>query len=228
MNLILEELSRPFPAEVINFRVGQARGSYYTVLSYLDARMVAARISSVSEGWNINHGDLRWERIGTFRTRGSSEVEQARVSVDALLFIPGLGTRSDVGEEVGDIDDIKLVKTVYSDALKRAAVHFGVGAYLYDLDMGVIPKSEVEYGRIKEGSVAKLRERYQSMIEDITLRDWQVSAILRLLGQEGDAELAEKLASFPMSRFESLVWNATKKTSEGKADNNDNDDEAVD
>lgn len=203
-------LRRPFEPAAINFRVGSKRGNVYTVLSYLDARMVAERLTEVDPFWQVQHGDVKVMRLEATRQRGGRDVRQLRASVDCKLTLAigdEFATRSDVGEEIGDEDDIKLEKTVYSDALKRAAVQFGVGAYLYDLDMGVIPAAAVEYGRINEKTVETLRQRYKGLVQDELLLPWQVNALEEILQAAGnkDEDLRDKLAARWQREFVELM-----------------------
>jgi len=164
---IFDELKRPFPPDAIKFRVGSRRGQYWSILSYLDARMVSDRLNMLGVRWEMKHSDLQVVPIKE-RVKDGLEIPRLRASVqcDLAIEINGkLVMRSDVGEEIGDEDDLKLVKTVYSDSFKRAAVHFGVGEYLYGLDMGIIPNSDVEYGRINEAASKKLQAKYAKLID---------------------------------------------------------------
>lgn len=82
--------------------------------AYIDARDVMNRLDRVVGGdWQFT-----WDLMPDGEVRG-------------MLTVCGV-TRSDVGER-GDGSFGNTLKAAVSDALKRSAVHFGVGRYLYYL-----------------------------------------------------------------------------------------------
>lgn len=83
---------------------------------YIDARDVMDRLDAVVGGEN-------WQDKYTVLAYSDS-----RWAVECTLVVNGVA-KTDVGE--GDAP-----KDAYSDALKRAAVKFGIGRYLYDMDTG--------------------------------------------------------------------------------------------
>jgi hypothetical protein len=94
------------------------------VVAYIDARDVQDRLDQVvgAENWSDAYTVV--------------EINPNRVSVECRLTVCGV-TKSDVGtgtksgkDDPGD----NLAKGAYSDALKRAAVKFGIGRFLYDLE----------------------------------------------------------------------------------------------
>lgn len=141
-----KELSKPFDPKEVELKVqstskDRKRG---LVVAYVDARAVLDRLDEVvgPGGWSDSYrllADLKDE-------------SGRRVEVACALTVLGI-TKEDVGE--GD-----TLKAAYSDALKRAAVKFGVGRYLYrlpkvwaDLDeFGQIVKPEEVKARLLSGS----------------------------------------------------------------------------
>lgn len=130
-------LAQPFDPEEVALKVqaysrDRSRG---LVFPYVDARAVMMRLDDVA-------GPGNWEdRYDTWGESGD------RVSVKCTLTILGV-TKEDAGEG-------RDYKSAVSDALKRAAVKFGIGRYLYatpdvwaDLD---------EQGRILEPAKVKAR-----------------------------------------------------------------------
>jgi len=122
MNLkeILETLSRPFDPEDVEIKV-QAVNKDRTraqVVAYVDARTVLDRLDEAvgPEGWNDTYEVL---------TNGTDSDGRRLVEVKCVLTVLGV-SKEDVGE--GD-----SLKAAFSDALKRAAVKFGIGRYLYRL-----------------------------------------------------------------------------------------------
>lgn len=120
----LTELRRPFAPEAIKFRLGGGG-----VLPYIDARVVIERLNKVCPGWST-----RFEILPTGK------------QIVCHLTIGGV-TRSDVGTMGGGGGNVDPVKAGYSDALKRAAVHFGVGVSVYALKR--INESDLPNGAIK-------------------------------------------------------------------------------
>lgn len=117
---IARRLREPFDPEEVQWKV-QARNRDRTrglVVAYVDARTVLDRLDQVvgTDGWHDTY-----EVLATSDGNGDGR----KVEVRCRLTILGI-TKEDVGE--GD-----SLKAAFSDALKRAAVKFGVGRYLYSL-----------------------------------------------------------------------------------------------
>lgn len=110
-------LRRPFTPAAVKFRVldgkdGQdAQKARAQCAVYIDARLVGERLNLVCPHL--------W----------SHRFEPVQGGMLCHLTVEGL-TRSDVGHS-GDTRTDMGLKALYSDALKRAAVHFGVGVSLY-------------------------------------------------------------------------------------------------
>lgn len=109
-------LRRPFTPEAVKWRV--LRGSQ--VIAYVDARLVIERLNAiVPHLWSHEFEPL------------PSGLMLCHMTVDGI-------TRSDVGEHTNK-------KGLYSDALKRAAVHFGVGVSVYAIPSRDMPLAQ--YGK---------------------------------------------------------------------------------
>ena len=117
----LEHLKAPFPADAIEWRIGQAgvgkNGKPWAkVLAYLDSRAVMDRLDEVC-------GPANW--WDEYRPGPQGGV------------VCRLTIRTDAGpvskEDGAENTDVEAVKGGISDALKRAAVKWGVGRYLYGL-----------------------------------------------------------------------------------------------
>jgi recombination DNA repair RAD52 pathway protein len=122
-NEIFEKLSRPFtiigadgkvyPAH--KWRVQSTPGGAANCVAYIDARQVSARLNEV-------FGVAGWSN--TLIETGTSGM-----ICEISVFIEGRQiTKSNVGTET----KVEGKKGQASDAFKRAAVHFGIGAYLHD------------------------------------------------------------------------------------------------
>lgn len=104
-----KELRRPFAVEAVRFKVQatfpKSDPTGALIVSYIDARLVVERLNLiVPHLWHDDYQEIE---------RG---LMLCRLTVDGI-------TRMDVGEGIG--------KAGFSDALKRAAVKFGVGVSLY-------------------------------------------------------------------------------------------------
>lgn len=115
----LEALRRPFSPDAIRFKIQNQddsdNPSWAQVVSYVDARLVSERLNHVvGERWSAQIEAL---------DAGIAAAERGTVRAVCKLCVLGV-TRMDVGEG-------RDPKAAFSDALKRAAVHFGVGRSLY-------------------------------------------------------------------------------------------------
>ena len=117
---ILETLSKPFyPREVeVKIQAVSRDRARAQVVAYVDARTVLDRLDEAvgPTGWSDSYEVL---------TNGTDGEGRRLVEVKCTLTVLGV-SKEDVGE--GD-----SLKAAFSDALKRAAVKFGVGRYLYRL-----------------------------------------------------------------------------------------------
>lgn len=126
---IYDQLSRPFPSKYIQWRVGSTNADKTkgTALAYIDSRAVIDRLNEVFglDGWEASFIELAKGGI----------LCQLRVNIGGNWI-----TKTDGA----NFSDIESIKGGISDALKRAAVHLGIGRYLYDLDS---PWVELRNGR---------------------------------------------------------------------------------
>ncbi|WP_019011036.1 single-stranded DNA-binding protein DdrA [Deinococcus aquatilis] len=115
---VQKRLQAPFPAHLVAWKP-QAFTKDRTralMLAHVDARAVQDRLDAICpDGWTF-------------------EIEviagAARPTVKGRLTVLGV-IREDIGE--APEGDLGTLKAASSDALKRCAVHFGIGRYLYDL-----------------------------------------------------------------------------------------------
>jgi hypothetical protein len=115
----LTQLAAEFPRDAIHWRAQTLtrNGDKALALAYLDARDVMDRLDDVC-------GPENWQTRYTETPRGRVLCEIGiRINHEWVWKSDGAGN-TDVEGEKGGI----------SDALKRAAVHWGVGRYLYRLD----------------------------------------------------------------------------------------------
>lgn len=138
---LFDELCRPFAAEEIDWRIGsttkdKAKGM---ALAYMDARAVMDRLDGVcgAGGWQCNY------------------------AVTGPIAVCNIGVRMPSGEWIWKADgagatDVEGEKGMLSDALKRAAVRWGIGRYLYEMKA---PWVELEEGYNGKAGPMKAAER---------------------------------------------------------------------
>lgn len=132
MSIDFAKLTEPFALEDIEWRVGNRtkKGDKATLLPYLTSRAVQKRLDEAvgPAHWRDSYVPITAKQIGFVCTL-------------ELEVSPGVW----VGKADGaDVTDIESIKGGISDALKRAAVKWGIGRYLYDLP-------EARYLQIREG-----------------------------------------------------------------------------
>lgn len=136
-------LAAPFAPDLVSWRVGSTDRDKKRAmaLAYIDARDVMERLDAVM-------GPAGWERR-------HPHVEKTTTCELTLIFPDGLRVTKTDG--AGDTD-VEAEKGSLSDSFKRAAVNWGVGRYLYDLDS---PWVEIEPAgrsfKIKASEFDKLR-----------------------------------------------------------------------
>lgn len=157
---IYDTLCEPFPAEEVEWRVGSTNGDKTKglALAYIDARAVMDRLDTVC-------GPDNWQCNYTQGVGGS--------------IICNLGIRMPSGEWIWKADgagatDVEGEKGALSDALKRSAVRWGVGRYLYELKSPwVALEAAGRSVRIPEGE----RKRLEDLHEDFAKKaGWGIRA----------------------------------------------------
>jgi len=117
---IEQALLAPFEPGEVKFKPQTVSGNRALALAYIDARVVMDRLDSV-------FGVLGWQDTYQFLPDGSAICElSVRRGTEWI-------TKTDVGGQSEQSDEGDRRKAACSDALKRAAVKFGIGRYLYRL-----------------------------------------------------------------------------------------------
>jgi hypothetical protein len=125
---LFESLKAPFAAEQLSWRVGSLdpSGAKGKALPYIDARDVQSRLDEIlgPPNWKNRYIEVfAGQRLMAVRCTLSARIEGEWVDKEDAAYLPATH-RDDASLE-------RAVKGVYSDALKRAAVQWGVGRYLY-------------------------------------------------------------------------------------------------
>ena len=117
---LTEALAAPFQRSEVKFRPGATSGNRALALGYVDARAIQDRLDEVLGvvGWQDEYECLP----------DGSVVCRLRLRLGAEWI-----TKMDVGSPSEQPDEGDRRKAAFSDALKRAAVKFGIGRYLYRL-----------------------------------------------------------------------------------------------
>ena len=122
-------LFAPFPQDAIHWRAQTVTkdGTKALALAYLDARDVMDRLDSVcgSENWQDR-----------YEFSGARTICYLSIRIDGEWISKADGA--------GDTD-VEAEKGAISDALKRAAVKWGIGRYLYDMGNVWVPCQCTEY-----------------------------------------------------------------------------------
>jgi hypothetical protein len=113
-------LARPFDPSEIHWKPQTVSGNRALVVAFVDARLIQDRLDEVV-------GVLNWQDHYEPLPDGSVVCRlQIRVGDEWI-------TKQDVGGPSEQPDEGDRRKAAFSDALKRAAVKFGIGRYLYRL-----------------------------------------------------------------------------------------------
>lgn len=133
----LRELHRAFPADAISWRAQTVakrdNGTFALALAYIQSRDVMDTLDRVCTPayWQSEHYDAGNGKLG------------CRIGI----FINDQWVWKSDG--AGDTD-VEAEKGAFSDALKRAAVNWGIARYLYDLGNTWVPCEATEYqGKLK-------------------------------------------------------------------------------
>ena len=117
---VAQLLADPFDSNEVKFKPQSAKGNRALALAYVNSRAIQERLDSVLgiENWMDEYEIL----------------PEGSVVCKLRLKVPdGWVTKSDVGSPSEQPDAGDRLKAAFSDALKRAAVKFGIGRYLYRL-----------------------------------------------------------------------------------------------
>jgi hypothetical protein len=113
-------LTAPFQLTEVKFKPQSVKGNRALALAYIDCRVIQDRLDAVL-------GVENWMDEYEILTDGS-------VMCRLKLRLNGEWvTKTDVGSPSEQPDSGDRLKAAFSDAMKRAAVKFGIGRYLYRL-----------------------------------------------------------------------------------------------
>ena len=122
-----KRLAAPFLPGQVSFKPQSVKNNMALAVAFIDARDVAARLDEAVGWWNW------WARY---------EILGPDASVICYLTVMAGDrevTKTDVGNPSDQPNAGDRLKAAHSDALKRAAVHFGIGRSLYSLPLSWFP-----------------------------------------------------------------------------------------
>lgn len=135
-----DELAAPFDPREVKWKPQMVKQNRCLAIAYIDARLVMDRLDEVV---GVGHWQDRYEVLGD-----GSVICTLRVKFPAPDATGTSGDwieKQDVGSLSEQPDAGDRLKSAFSDALKRAAVKFGIGRYLYRL-----PSQWVDYDPVKK------------------------------------------------------------------------------
>jgi hypothetical protein len=180
---VLKELKRPFHSSKTEFKVASnTRGSSALCVAYVDARHVQERLNDVCEGWWSNtfreiYEDQSFliENANAGIVTDKSVIGQRLKAVEATITIAvweegheNKISHADIGAPDNMNEDFSHgFKALFSDAFKRAGVHFGIAAPFYYLPKMWLEKNDTNFkmngdkpGYMKPAGEAVLNEQY--------------------------------------------------------------------
>jgi hypothetical protein len=115
---LMAALAAAFDLSEVKFKPGAVAGNRALALAYVDTRTVQDRLDEVLgiDGWQDTYTPLP----------DGSVVCELRCRIGGEWIV-----KTDVGGASEQPDPGDRIKSAFSDALKRAAVKFGIGRYLY-------------------------------------------------------------------------------------------------
>ena len=129
---ITDALSAPFEPREIKFKPQMVKNNKALAIAYVDVRLIEDRLDEVLgvENWQDDYEILP----------DGSVTCKLRINLGGQWI-----TKMDVGSPSEQPDGGDRLKAAFSDALKRTAVKFGIGRYLYRL-----PAQWVDYDPMKK------------------------------------------------------------------------------
>jgi hypothetical protein len=154
-DLIARQLREPFAIDEVSFKPQAVSGNRALAIAYIDARCVMERLDEVMgiDGWKDEYAALSDGNVQC--------ILSLRIGDE---WIP----KQDVGGPSEQPDSGDKMKAAVSDAIKRTAVKWGIGRYLYDL-----PKQWCDYDTQKRQFVKKPALPDWACPRSQTVRDWE-------------------------------------------------------
>lgn len=132
----LKDLYKPFPPDELEWRLGPSKmykgELHYQAFAYITARAIMNRLDDVCGQENWSNEYVEWP--------GGAKCGISVCVRDKWV------TKWDGAEVKTKNRFIDSIKTLFSDSMKRAAVQWGVGRYLYELPrLRAVPHHKGEF-----------------------------------------------------------------------------------
>lgn len=173
---MIKEFRRPFSPDDVNYKIQTVGQKACLCVAYVDARHVQERLNKVTGGtWsNTNREIFGPDEKGQM----SLLAVEATITVNYEIFNPNneLSYIPISHSDVGSLDNVNEnahgLKAVYSDAFKRAAVHFGIAQSLYTLPTMFVNKGTDEV-REKNGKPVGLTSKGNAKLSTVYLNEME-------------------------------------------------------
>lgn len=176
----LPHLRRPMRPEAIHFKPQSEFTRGALVVPYIDARLVYERLNLVVAGaWSCAFEPLAEALWPEPELDRNGEARPVARYVVCRLSVCGV-TREDVGEGSDP-------KAAYSDAIKRAAVPFGIGRFLYAMGSPTLYEGEAD------NELRRSRGRNARLVVDKRTERWLRDHYAEWLAERSGREFGEAL-----------------------------------
>lgn len=198
-------LKAPFPMDSISWRASHMNkeGTKALALAYVNARDVMNRLDEVcgEAGWQCRYSHANGKTVCDIGIKVNSDAVIFGDKPKDMNLIPGEWVWKADG--AGD-SDIEAEKGALSDAFKRAAVRWGIGRYLYDLESPWVPCESYDSNGKKKFSrftsdpwqCIKPKESKSLFENHAKRKDFSASLLKALNECETEGQLKEAYAGF--------------------------------
>jgi hypothetical protein len=191
---LMAAMAAVFAPSEVKFKPGVISGNRALALPYVDCRVIQDRLDDVLgiDGWQDQYTPLP----------DGSVVCELRCRIGGEWIV-----KTDVGSPSEQPDGGDRLKAAFSDALKRAAVKFGIGRYLYRLPpqwvdydgqkrrfarTPELPRESTAAGKMNGQAPERIitDEERQALSQLLTRKNKTVKAAMKSAGSDG-TELAD-------------------------------------
>lgn len=156
---MIKEFRRPFSSTSVKYKIQTVGQKACLCVAYVDARLVQERLNNITGG--------TWSNTNREIFGPDSDGKMGILAVEATISVyieESIISHSDVGSLDNVNEDQHGLKALYSDAFKRAAVHFGIAQSLYSLPVMFLSKNTSEV-REKEGKVVGISREGEDILK---------------------------------------------------------------
>ena len=205
-----KKLAEPFPAEDIDWRVAQGGFKkdgtpWAKVLAYITSRAVQQRLDDVCgpDGWQT---ELTLVGNNTYLCKLSIRVDHEDGTSEWISRMDG-----------SDESNVEAVKGGISGAIKRAAVQFGVGRYLYKLkdNFAIIKGENEKFSHNSEINDKRSREKKWVRWDPPALPSWALPSTSKRQTPKPSVQASNTDVSLKDKEIDSLISQLKKYINDG-------------